>query len=53
MKSDHKFYCMLIYYQKIKKFLHESYNNVQYLLKCSAFDSVLNRVANMSFWCFY
>ena len=27
----------------------ESYISVQYLLKCSAFGSVLNRVTNMSF----
>ena len=40
--------CVLTYYKKMKSFLHESYNNVQYLLKCSAFGSVLNKVAN---WC--
>ena len=35
--------------QKMEKFLHESYSNAQYVLKCSAFGSVSNR-ASMSFF---
>ena len=31
----------------MKKFLHESYSNVQYLLKCSAFDSMPIEVASI------
>ena len=34
---------------KMKRFLHESHNNVQYLLKCSAFGSVFNKLTNMGF----
>ena len=33
----------------MKKFLHESYINVQYLLKCSAFDCVFDKVTSMGF----
>ena len=35
--------------EQFSAFLHESYSSVQYLLKCSTFGSVLNRVASMGF----
>ena len=36
---------------KIKKFLHELYSSVQYLLKCLLFELVLNKIASMGFLC--
>ena len=41
------FYYKLMYYKNEKSF--EWFISVQYLLKCSVFGSVLNRITNMSF----
>ena len=34
---------------KMEKFLHKLYSSVQYLLKCSAFGSVFNKVTSIAF----
>ena len=42
--------------ENFSAFLHELYRNVQYLfflLKCSVFGFVPNRVASMGLWCKY
>ena len=44
---------MLMYYKKKNEKSFESYSNVPYLLKCSAFGSVPNELACMGFWCLY